>query len=542
MRRISIAFLLGTWLIGAFAQRTQPQTGQGAISGIVIEEDTQRPLPNVEVRLTKLGTPYTPAQSGSVTMADDSGRFRFDRIGPGVYAVRVSFGAALADTGMQGAVSNSRVIRLGDGAGAIDSADFRLVLPRAAALIGRVFDESERPVAAARVTAITVTAHNGTVVSTPAGRGVVADDRGQFRLYGLPPGRYAVYVESPAAKVTFGASNLPRTESFRAPGSTYYPSADDPLHAQLLTLHPGEEAQLGTIVLARRKYREIILHADAGGCTGSGMIHLSGSNLVRPQPLSEQLETVARLSLPLGDYELRASCQGPAGQRLSGEVSFVLDEKLEEIPKLHLTVSPSVRLELLTDSELDRTPTILLSRRDAGFFGEANFAHATAKSGQFIFDSVPAGDYWLLMMNLPEPLWVTRVVQGKTDVTNQVLRVYPSGSEPLTVTLATGMASLRGQVRKGDDPIPGAVVVLMRTDATDGISLWEQDTLTDDAGHYSFPALPPGRYLAYAFPSFNRTFVTFQSDWNSQQFTGLSVDLRARESTVVDLSLSRFAY
>src|SRR5579872_4721956 len=94
---------------------------------------------------------------------------------------------------------------------------------------GKVIDEEGEPMMMAQVSAVSASVANGQRPMVPAGS-VTTDDRGEYRIFGLPPGRYFV-------KVEFG--NRMRMSY----GSTYYPNAKSMEQAIPLTLKPGLEAR-----------------------------------------------------------------------------------------------------------------------------------------------------------------------------------------------------------------------------------------------------------------------------------------------------------
>jgi hypothetical protein len=86
-----------------------------------------------------------------------------------------------------------------------DRIDLSLTLPRGAVITGRVLDARGRPVTDAAVRALSLRAGvEGPALVTPPGATPtesVTDDRGEFRIYGLPPGAYFVGATPPPAAV-----------------------------------------------------------------------------------------------------------------------------------------------------------------------------------------------------------------------------------------------------------------------------------------------------------------------------------------------------
>lgn len=73
------------------------------------------------------------------------------------------------------------------------------------------------------------------------------DDRGVYRVFGLPPGKYKVAAGLPERSVSFGGSGGAKYKQ------TYHPSATDPAQATVIEVGEGTEAKDVDIVLNRRE-------------------------------------------------------------------------------------------------------------------------------------------------------------------------------------------------------------------------------------------------------------------------------------------------
>ena len=84
-----------------------------------------------------------------------------------------------------------------------------------------------------RVTVLTQRYVQGRREFSPVGRGAASDDRGQYRVYGLPPGQYWV-----SAAQLGGMSPSGDGQGY-AP--TYYPGTSNVAQAQMVSLALGQE-------------------------------------------------------------------------------------------------------------------------------------------------------------------------------------------------------------------------------------------------------------------------------------------------------------
>jgi hypothetical protein len=103
-------------------------------------------------------------------------------------------------------------------------------LPRGAVITGTVFDQHGHPAVGVRVAAQRYQFASGRWDMVGIGRDNSTDDRGVYRLFGLPPGDY--YVEA--------SSRLTTSDPTRS-GSTYYPNSADLGSAQRISLRAAQE-------------------------------------------------------------------------------------------------------------------------------------------------------------------------------------------------------------------------------------------------------------------------------------------------------------
>jgi hypothetical protein len=124
---------------------------------------------------------------------------------------------------------------------------------------------------------------------------------------------------------------------------------------------------------------------------------------------------------------------------------------------------------------------------------------------------------------------IIRVMRGNEDVTDRYFHIGMEGSEPLRVTLSSAGSHLSGST-----PAPGQVVVLMDS-SSKPFGLRPYMRVSDESGHYDFPAVAPGHWSAYAFSSFSSSFFTWQSDWAANPFEGIPLEIKPDSDLKLDL-------
>jgi hypothetical protein len=164
--------------------------GTGAISGVVIDATTKKPVPGVAVYL---GPPTRgPVGQPTLQLSDAQGRFVFRDLPPS----EAYFINATKPGYFDGHVGPTTSMQVGARIVVADRQwvdDVRIVMARSAALSGTVTDESGDPVVGAYVRAVAealIAGHPQLV----AGSVATTDDRGAYRISGLPAGKYLVHV------------------------------------------------------------------------------------------------------------------------------------------------------------------------------------------------------------------------------------------------------------------------------------------------------------------------------------------------------------
>jgi hypothetical protein len=176
-------------------QRDRMATGSSMIAGVVVESNTEvSPIRRVEVRVSSV-----EGGASQTTYTDDAGRFAFPTLAAGRYTLAASKpGYLRAAYGARRHDRPGTPITLGEGQ---QLADLRLTLSRGGVITGRITDQHGLPAAGVDVRVMEIRTVLGERQLRPARTyggllGESADDRGIYRLYGLPPGEYVV-VASP---------------------------------------------------------------------------------------------------------------------------------------------------------------------------------------------------------------------------------------------------------------------------------------------------------------------------------------------------------
>ena len=167
------------------AQRTggPPPAATGVVGGRVTAADTGQPLRRAQIRL--VGTASTTART---TTTDGDGRFMFANVAAGDYTVSATKPAYLDmvfGARKSGLTAAGTPLRVADGQ---KIENLELKLPRGGVISGVIIDEFGDPAFNTSVRVMRYVFSNGERYATPAGQPAFTDDRGAYRIAGLPPG------------------------------------------------------------------------------------------------------------------------------------------------------------------------------------------------------------------------------------------------------------------------------------------------------------------------------------------------------------------
>jgi protocatechuate 3,4-dioxygenase beta subunit len=349
MRRVASTLLLLGSIVRVASAQPPPrgiapqQTGIGSIRGRVLAADSDAPLRNARVQIASAAgavpAVFTDADGRFVVSSIIAGRYRISAAKPGYLAT--SFGARrFEDPGIQVAVADR----------AIDGVELRL--PKSAAISGRIIDSRGDPVIGLLVTAeihSTIDAKAAPVTAATTH----TDDRGDYRLGGLPPRNVLVAVNVgpgvvgptggspvivPGIRMTTvinGRAVTVSTDSILT--RTYYPGGTNPAEAQAIMLSAGDEKTAIDFVVPSSLPR--MFFGVAGDLPAAGAAKIGSTGAIRgritradgrPLPgaivrLSEIFPPPTAVTDDEGHYEL---LRLPAGnyQVIASRAGFITSE------------------------------------------------------------------------------------------------------------------------------------------------------------------------------------------------------------------------
>jgi protocatechuate 3,4-dioxygenase beta subunit len=522
--------------------QAQQPAGTAVIGGRVLAADTGRPVKHARVTVSGGGGGF--GRQSRSTSTDEQGRYQIADLVGGSYTIMASrSGFVNAIYGQRRPLHPGTPVDLADGQ-QLSGIDIRIT--RGGVITGRIVDEDGEPIARGLVTVQRYQYVNGQRQLVAAG-GDQSDDRGVYRVFGLPPGDYFVSGNAsglidvlgrgmpglaavlggggPGAGSNpvgrgrggfFGVTEDPEPTGY-AP--TYYPGVISSAEAAKVSVGPGQEVtgidfqvQLvatatvsGLVTGADGPAAVMLIPTDAGGMIRAETLRGSAGwdgtfsiPNVPPGRYTAAAQSGARWEDPkIGTVPLTVSGQNITGLTIAMQDGVTLSGNITV--ESSGTPAPADYSGFRIDMpEVDPLPLV----GGPGRGGGPNATGARAeKNGTFSIGNVFPGRHYVRVTT--QGNWTLKSVQmGASDVTDQAVEVHAGQDvDNVTVVLTDRATDLSGTVRDGvGNPVSGATVIVFSADP----QYWRaqsrriQAVRTGATGAYRMHGLPPGDYQVVA--------------------------------------------
>jgi protocatechuate 3,4-dioxygenase beta subunit len=346
------------------------------------------------------------------TLTDSDGRFVLEDIPPSryqLYAARNGYVGAMYGARNPGAAGTTLSLDQGQ---RVRDIVFHLV-PHAV-IAGHVLDEDGEPVDHAQLSVVRYRYMRGKEQNPVAG---MTDDLGEYRIFGLAPGRYYLNVTYHVPGLRWpGRAPTGRAEEDYAP--TYYPSTNDPAGAVAIELAAG--AQLRAVDVVLLKTRTVRVRGRVISTVGDQLPrNISVMLMPKDRTYADFFRTGTQVRDPQGNFELRGVAPGSYVLRaLSWEQdkSYSARQSVEVgdngLENLVLTLTPGA--ELKGQVHIDGTLGLSIADLRVNLEPQGPTPMGTAsvsvkEDGGFAFPSLAADSYALTVNPLPENCYIKAV-------------------------------------------------------------------------------------------------------------------------------------
>jgi hypothetical protein len=504
-----IRLLIASTLLGETAQVSgqenppvSPKTG--SIAGVAIDEKSGEGIAKALIILRR------DREGGLGEITDAKGKFTLRDVDPGVYTLSVERDGYVVARGP----SQTITVQAGK-----TTSDVKLKLLRTGAVSGRILDADGDPISGVGVVILPARAiKNARPVSF-----ATTNDRGEYRIFHIPPGGYRVSATYTANGRDDGVRMQRPAGADAASGSeayptVYYPATTDARQATVLTVEPGTEIHGIDLQLVRVRGVRVSgrIAPPAGG--PAPLFHMvalvpigqrdapgTGHNVLIRDPKGEFEFT----GVMPGTYRLQVETAGfnePNPNRMSARRT--LEVGVSDLEGIEMTpgrpASLSGRVVAPEDRKLTPGLIVMLGPRDAGDTQGGGMAQVGA-DGTFNMAQVAPGEYDVLLgvtTGEGDDTYIHAIRHGDTDVLVEGLRVGEGPLAPLEIVLkANGGAAECSVTDDRGEPVPNAsIMVVPDAPKKRQLALFGECRTKAD-GTCKITGITPGEYHVYAFPA-----------------------------------------
>jgi uncharacterized protein (DUF2141 family) len=513
------------------AQTPPAATEPASLSGAVANSVTGAPVLRAHVSIRSSGG--SEQQYGAITNGE--GKFTMTQLPPGHYTVSVERAGFVMPRNPAGTSFTDVKLSPGD-----KKESFNLTLVPTGAISGRVFDAAGEPMQGIRVTA-----EGGS-----GGESATTDDKGQFRVGGLRPGKY---------RIKAAPQTTPLPPETRTDGTadvhyspTYYPDSLAEKQAARVEVQPAAELTDIDIRLARTPIVSVSgkvsglppgaknVSIDVQRTSGMGDSSQSGWT-VKPDG------TFAIWRLDPGKYTLVAAIWGQDGRNRLQSAPVEIEVAGVNLEHIDMRMIPPFDIFVQIHFEDDQArqvpqpaqpgqpphpaPTRRVSLEPLVGAHMAPLTADIEAGDAATLEKVQPGLYHLAISW--RPAYVKSIRIGSVETEGDTLDVRNGAVGPVTVVVSSNACEVSGTVSGSQDPGPGVQVALVRPMENGRPNL--NIVATGAGGAYKFAAVPPGKYKLLVVDDDALSVILRSRGMEDDEDIAESLDLHAGDKIVKDL-------
>jgi hypothetical protein len=569
--RVALTFVaLATLASSTLAQQQPaPSTVKGRMEGTVLREGTTEPVAGAKVTVTRVnaqgaavptaGTlntflinptanvpfppgpnpagpppgqtppPPPPVQPPPIpsVLTDRGGKFVVPDLDEGTYRIAVTLnGYVKMEYGQRGFGGQGTTLRLGknvDGTLQVLK-DLVVRMTRAGNISGRITDENGQPASGVPVQLLKITYNaNGVRLFQQAGTGRT-NDRGEYRLYWITPGRYYVTGgTSPGPAPGAGPGGNPSANENPDPYTfTYFPGTTDLSRATSVEVKAGSEMPMDFVVPRTQLFKISgrIVGANDGVPQRTAQPPGISLGFLRPEGGSGFIMMSQTYDAATGDFVLRNVVPGSYALQVNAGATTAraVVEVTNADVVVNLTLGGGVNITGKAQTAGTPIPAQANIRLKPIFKGVSHYvggvpaAPINVAEGTFRLDRVLSGEYQATVTAPGHYVKELRV--DNSDVLNSTFELSEgrSGAPTIDVVLSPNVAQIEGLITDSkDQPLPGVQAVLVPDKNRERTELFKA-AATDQSGRFSMRDVAPGDYKLFAWEALDN-FGYFEPDF-----------------------------
>lgn len=481
-----------------------PKTPKGSVSGRVTIKD--KPAPGVPVGLRKTNSGVSPLEQFFKSTTDQNGLYRITNVPPGTYDIIPSAPAfVVSDIGLNN--QRAKNVIVGE---AEDVEDINFSLVRGGVITGKITDADSRPVIQQQVNLYAVDAFTQQQQrQIYPSINSITDDRGVYRFYGLPAGRYKIAVGRANDGQTFNASSR---VIYR---QVFHPDVFESDKATVIDVREGSEAGDVDVKLGRPlqtfSASGRVINGESGQPVPNVRFGLQRSN-------GERFELVQNFAFSnsAGDFVVDGLVPGKYGvylypdptQLLRAEpTSFeIMDGDVSAIT-IRLTKASTLSGVIVFESEDKKAWASLLQMKLRAYVSSSGSAMigttappaAISSDGSFQITGLAPGmiNLWLASdsgLNPPKGFMISRVEHNGVTRPQGIELKDGEQVSGVRVFISYGTGTLRGTVNVDRGVMPEGARMFARLTRVGNQVETVGSSMVDARGHFLMEGLPAGTY------------------------------------------------
>jgi len=383
--------------------------------------------------------------------------------------------------------------------------DINIALWPQGVVTGRVLDENNNPVVLASVQCMRIDYSTGRRRLAPA-HGTSTNDLGEFRIFGVAPGRYVVSATYHGPQNVVRADKVilsPEEKAAESEGylPAFYGNATSAEAAVPIDVLAGTEARGIDLHLVRTHVAHVrgiamtYIGSPAQGAVLLWRLDSAGRSAMSPE--------IGRLSPPNGAFEI--------GNVSPGSYLLSINASDQEHAWKPIQVGDSdLDLKIVLSKPVEMKGTISVEGTTTQPAGLKVTLEATRLSGRnsvdvrlgepFGFRGLPPDAYGVSVTGDKNDFYVKSVSLGNVDYTDSNVEVGQAAVGDLVIKLSGAAGEVVGAVESADhSPLAGITVVLVPDAPKRELSRLYKVSTTDEKGAFTMSGIAPGNYKVFAW-------------------------------------------
>jgi protocatechuate 3,4-dioxygenase beta subunit len=501
---VVLMLLFGSSAVPQSKTTPTPKEDHCRISGTVVKLAGSEPL-----RKTKMSLQSVDDRTHSIAVVTDAGgHFEFRGLDPGHYRLRANrVGYVTSEYGQRKPDDPGAVLTLRPGQ-EMNDLQFRLI--PSAVIAGRILDEDGEPLPGVNVSAMReVYAKGKRSLSTSSS--VETNDLGEYRLYGLAPGRFFVSAALPHWN-RFGSVDSNEDSAVEPQGyaKMYYPGTPEATRASSFTVKAGEEITSVEILM-----RQLLVYRIRGRVFNQ-ITHKPGTGtniILTPKTQNHEWDvSYPQVNVGKQDGSFEIPEVTPNSYTLTafwfdeGKVystSLPIDVGNADVEGVAVTIAPGINIngQILWEGKpsLEKNELTVMpvpADLDLVFSGRTR----VSQGNFFTLKDVGDGTYRAMVDGQSKDCYIKDIRYAGSSALEDGFTVTRGTAASLDITISCHGALVQGTVSDADGlPAVGVWAVLVPNDPRRSQHGLYKTQTTDQYGHFVVKGIAPGDYRLFSW-------------------------------------------